>query len=58
MAATIYRERVKLFPRTWQHHRPMTASTIAPIIQWQMNMIAWVIQYGKASPRLDASLLR
>jgi hypothetical protein len=58
MVVTIYHEVVKLFPPTWQHHRPMIASTIVSIIQWQMIMIAWVIQYGKANPRLDAFLLQ
>jgi hypothetical protein len=58
MVVTIYHELVKLFPPTWPHHRLMIASTIVPIIQWQMILIAWVIQYGKANPRLDASLLQ
>src|SRR5947208_15043460 len=58
MAVTIYHKLVKLSPPTWQHDRPMIASTIVLIIQWQMIMIAWVIQYGKANPRLDASLLQ
>jgi hypothetical protein len=58
MVVTIYHELVKLFPPTWQHHRPMIASTVVPIIQWQMIMIARVIQYGKANPRLDVSLLQ
>jgi hypothetical protein len=58
MVVTIYHELVKLFLPTWQHHRPMIASTIVSIIQWQTIMIAWVIQYGKANPRLDASSLQ
>jgi hypothetical protein len=40
MVVTIYHELVKLFLPTWQHHRPMIASTIVSIIQWQMIMIA------------------
>jgi len=33
MAITIYRQLMKLFPQTWQHHHLMIASTIAPIIK-------------------------
>jgi hypothetical protein len=29
---------------------------LVPTIQWQMSLIAGVDQYGKANPRLDASL--
>jgi hypothetical protein len=38
MVVTIHYEPVKLILPTWQHHRPMIASTIVPIIQWQMTM--------------------
>jgi hypothetical protein len=56
MVITIYQELMKLFPPTWQHHRLMIASTVAPIIQWQMSLTVGGDQYGKAHPRLDASL--
>ena len=36
MAVTICRRLTKLFPPTWQHHHLMIASTIVPIIRWQM----------------------
>jgi len=55
MAITIYQKLVKSFPPTWQHHRLMSASTIAPIIQSLTN---GVHQFGKANPRPDASLLQ
>src|SRR6516225_10846624 len=58
VAITIYQRLTKSFLPTWQHHRLMIASTIAPIIQWQMSLIAGVDQYGKTNPRLDASLLQ
>jgi hypothetical protein len=58
MAVIIYQRLVKLFPPTWQHHRLMIASTIVPIIQYQMSLIAGVDQYGGTHPRLDASLLQ
>jgi hypothetical protein len=58
MVITIYRGPMKLFPLTWQHHHPMIASTIVPIIQWQMSLIARVDRSGKANLRLDVSLLR
>jgi hypothetical protein len=58
MEITIYQTLMKLFPPTWQHPRLMIVSTIVSIIQWQTIMIAWVIQYGKANPRLDASSLQ
>ena len=48
----------ELFPPTWQHHRLMIASIIVPIIQWQTTMHPGATQYGKAHPRLDASLLQ
>jgi hypothetical protein len=38
MVVAIYYELVKLILPTWRHHRPMIASTIVPIIQWQMTM--------------------
>ena len=59
MVVTIYHELVKLFLPTWQHHRPMIASTIVSIIQWQMSMIlSGENQRGKTNLRLDASLLQ
>jgi hypothetical protein len=36
----------------------MIASTVVPIIQWQMSLIAGVVQRGMTHPRLDASLLQ
>src|SRR5262249_26160379 len=40
-------------------HRLMIASTVVPIIQWQMSMIlSGENQHGKANLRLDASLLQ
>jgi hypothetical protein len=48
---------MKLFPPTWQHHRLMIASTIAPIIQWQLSLIAGVIRLT-ANLKLDVSLLQ
>jgi hypothetical protein len=56
MVITVYQRLMKLFLPTWQHHHLMIASTIASIIQWQMSLI--LTQYGKARPRLDASLLQ
>ena len=32
MVVTIYQGLMKLFPPTWQHHRPMIAFTIVSII--------------------------
>jgi len=58
MVITIYQGLMKLFPQTWQHHRLMIASTVVPIIQWQMSLIPGVDQSGKANPRRDASLLQ
>src|SRR5215813_103718 len=58
MAVTIYRGVMKLSPPTWRHHRLMIASTIVPIIQWQMSLIAGVDRSGKANLRRDVSLLR
>jgi hypothetical protein len=58
MVVTIYQGLTKLFPQTWQHHRLMIASTIVSIIQWQMNLIAGVDQYGVTHRRLDASSLQ
>jgi hypothetical protein len=46
MAVTIYHGLTKLFPPTWQHRHLTIASTIAPIIQSQMSLIAGVDQYG------------
>jgi hypothetical protein len=44
-------------PAEWQHHRLMSVSTNASIIQWQMSMIlSGENQRGKTNPRLDASL--
>src|SRR5262249_22198433 len=57
MVVTIYHPLVRLFPPTWQHHHLMIASTTAPIIQWQLSLIASEVQYAIANPRLDASLL-
>src|SRR5262245_14522755 len=57
MVVTIYQQLVRLFPRTWQHHHLIITSTIAFIIQWQLSLTARD-QYGKADPRLDASLLQ
>src|SRR5258708_34723762 len=57
LVITIYQRLVKLFPPTWQHHRLMNVSTIASIIQQQMSLTLGD-QYGKADPRLDASLLQ
>src|SRR5262249_9492661 len=37
---------------------PDIASTIVPIIQWQMSLIAGVDRSGKANLRRDVSLLR
>jgi hypothetical protein len=51
MVVTIYQRLVKLFPLTWQHHRLMIASTIAPIIQWQLSLIAGVTIDGKPKTR-------
>src|SRR5262245_59982506 len=42
-----YRGVMKLSPPTWRHHRLMIASTIVPIIQWQMSLIAGVDRSGK-----------
>src|SRR5215472_1728666 len=52
MAITTYPEVMKSFPPNWRHHHPMIASTIVPIL------IPGVDQYGRANPRLDASLLQ
>src|SRR5262249_10217671 len=52
MAITTYPEVMKSFLPNWRHHHPMIASTIVPIL------IPGVDQYGRANPRLDASLLR
>jgi hypothetical protein len=41
-----------------QHHRLMIVSTVVPTIQWQMSLIAGVVQCGVTHPRLDASLLQ
>jgi hypothetical protein len=57
MVVTIYQGLVKLFLPTWQRHRLMIAFTIVSIIQWQMSLTVGD-QYGKANPRLDASLLQ
>ena len=57
MVVTIYQGLMKLFPPTWQHHRLMIASTVVPIIQWQMSLIPGEDQHGKTNPRRDASLL-
>jgi hypothetical protein len=57
MVITIYQTLMKLFLPTWQHHRLMSVSTNASIIQWQMSMIlSGENQRGKTNPRLDASL--
>ena len=58
MVITIYQGLVKLFPPTWQHHHPMIASTIVPIIQCFQCSSTGLDRYLKAQPRLDASLLR
>ena len=58
MVVTIYQGLMKLFPPTWQHHRLMIASTVVPIIQWQMSLIPGEDQHGKTNPRRDASLLQ
>jgi hypothetical protein len=55
MAVTIYQRLVKLFLPTWQRHHLMIASIIVSIIQKQMTLPLG--EYGKAYPRLDASLL-
>jgi hypothetical protein len=56
MAITTCQRAMKLFPPTWQHHHLMIASTIVPIIQWQLIFFLGVDQYTKANLRLDASL--
>ena len=59
MVITIYQGLTKLFPQTWQHHRLMIASTVVPIIQWQMSMIlSGENQHGKANLKPGASLLQ
>ena len=56
MVITTCQRAMKLFPPTWQHHHLMIASTIVPIIQWQLIFFLGVDQYTKANLRLDASL--
>ena len=56
MAITTCQRAMKLFPPTWQHHHLMIASTIVPIIQWQLIFFLGVDQYTKANLRLGASL--
>jgi hypothetical protein len=55
MEITICQRLMKLFLPTWQHHRLMIASTIVAIIQSLTNGVE---QFGKANPRLGASLLQ
>jgi hypothetical protein len=57
MAVTIYQRLVKLFQPTWRHHRLTIASTIVSILRQPMTLIH-TVRYGKANPRLDASLLQ
>src|SRR5215472_15124095 len=39
MVITIYQKVMRLFPPRWQHHRLMIASTVAPLIQYQVSLI-------------------
>jgi len=57
MAVTICQQLVKLFRPTWQRHHLMIASIIVTIILQPMTLIH-TVRYGKANPRLDASLLQ
>jgi len=58
MEIIICRKLMKLFLRIWQHHHLMIVSTIVSIIHEQVRMILGMEMYGKASLRLDASLLQ
>jgi predicted membrane-bound mannosyltransferase len=58
MVLTIYQRLVKLFRPIWQYHHLMIASIIVPIIKCFQCSLTGLDQFGKAHPRLDASLLQ